>query len=57
MEDWCFLWQSAGRIRRTLIINARCRNQKAEGLAKEADDLEGQADKLQKDDPDSIKKA
>src|SRR5689334_5392124 len=42
--------------RASFITHANEANQKAERLAKEADDLEAQADKLQKDNPDSIKK-
>jgi len=42
--------------RASFVSHANEANQKAEGLAKEADDLEAQADKLQKDNPDSIKK-
>jgi hypothetical protein len=42
--------------RASFISHANEANQKAERLAKEADDLEAQADKLQKDNPDSIKK-
>jgi hypothetical protein len=42
--------------RANFIIHANEANQKAERLAKEADDLEAQADKLQKDNADSIKK-
>ena len=42
--------------RASFISHANEANQKAEILAKEADDLETQADKLQKDNPDSIKK-
>ena len=42
--------------RASFVNHANESNQKAEGLAKEADDLEAQADKLQKDNPDSIKK-
>lgn len=42
--------------RASFVSHASQANQKAEGLAKEADDLEAQADKLQKDNPDSIKK-
>jgi len=42
--------------RASFISHASAANQKAEGLAKEADDLGAQADKLQKDNPDSIKK-
>lgn len=42
--------------RASFINHANEANQKAQGLAKEADDLESQADKLQKDNPDSIKK-
>jgi len=42
--------------RASFITHANEANQKAERLAKEADDLEAQADKLQKDNSDSIKK-
>jgi hypothetical protein len=42
--------------RASFINHANEANSKAERLAKEADDLEAQADKLQKDNPDSIKK-
>lgn len=42
--------------RANFISHASEANQKAEGLAKEADDLAAQADKLQKDNPDTIKK-
>src|ERR1043165_1449604 len=42
--------------RASFITHANEANQKAERLAKEADDLEAQADKLQKDNADSIKK-
>lgn len=42
--------------RASFITHANEANQKAETLAKEADDLAAQADKLQKDNPDSIKK-
>ena len=42
--------------RASFISHANEANQKAEGLAKEADDLEAQADKLQKDNPTTIKK-
>ena len=42
--------------RATFVSHANEANQKAEDLAKEANDLEAQADKLQKDNPDSIKK-
>lgn len=42
--------------RASFISHANEANQKAEGLAKEADDLEAQADKLQKDNPGTIKK-
>jgi hypothetical protein len=42
--------------RASFISHASEANQKAEGLAKEADDLEAQAEKLQKDNPDTIKK-
>ena len=42
--------------RASFISHANEANQKAEKLAKEADDLEAQADKLQRDNPDSIKK-
>ena len=42
--------------RASFISQANEANRKAEGLAKEANDLEAQADKLQKDNPDSIKK-
>src|SRR5215470_847737 len=42
--------------RASFVSRANEANQKAEGLAKEANDLEAQADKLQKDNPDSIKK-
>ena len=43
--------------RASFISHASEANQKAEGLAKEADDFEAQADKLQKDNPDTIKKS
>ena len=43
--------------RASFISHANEANQKAERLSKEADDLEAQADKLQKDNPDSIKKS
>src|ERR1044072_1191387 len=43
--------------RASFISHASEANQKAEGLAKEADDFEAQADKLQKDNPDNIKKS
>lgn len=42
--------------RASFVSHANEANQKAERLAKEADDLEVLADKLQKDNPDSIKK-
>ncbi len=42
--------------RASFISHANEANQKAEQLAKEANELEAQADKLQKDNPDSIKK-
>jgi len=42
--------------RASFISHANEANQKAEQLAKEADDLQAQADKIQKDNPDSIKK-
>jgi len=42
--------------RASFINRANEANQKAERLAKEADDLEAQAEKLQKDNPDTIKK-
>ena len=42
--------------RASFISHANEANHKAEGLAKEAEDLETQADKLQKDNPNSIKK-
>ena len=42
--------------RASFVSHANAANQKAEGLAKEADELGAQADKLQKDNPDSIKK-
>jgi hypothetical protein len=42
--------------RASFVNQANAANQKAEGLAKEANDLEAQADKLQKDNPDTIKK-
>src|ERR1051325_9219555 len=42
--------------RASFVSHANAANQKAEGLAKEANDLEAQADKLQKDNPDTIKK-
>ena len=42
--------------RTSFMTRANESNQKAQNLAKEADDLEAQADKLQKDNPDSIKK-
>ena len=42
--------------RASFITHANEANQKAEQLAKEANELEAQADKLQKDNPDSIKK-
>jgi outer membrane murein-binding lipoprotein Lpp len=42
--------------RASFITHANEANQKAERLAKEADDLGAQADQLQKDNSDSIKK-
>jgi len=42
--------------RSSFISSANAANQRAERLSKEADDLEAQAEKLQKDNPDSIKK-
>lgn len=42
--------------RASFVSRANESNKKAEGLAKEADDFEAQADKLQKDNADSIKK-
>ena len=42
--------------RASFISHANEANQKAEQLSKEANELEAQADKLQKDNPDSIKK-
>ena len=42
--------------RSSFISRANEATQKAERLSKEADDLEAQADKLQKDNPDSFKK-
>ena len=42
--------------RASFVSQANDANRKAEGLAKEADDLEAQADKLQKDNANTIKK-
>ena len=42
--------------RSSFISSANAATQKAERLSKEANDLEAQADKVQKDNPDSFKK-
>jgi hypothetical protein len=43
--------------RSTFTSRANAATQKAEGLMKEANDLEAQAEKLEKDNPDSFKKS
>ena len=42
--------------RASFISRANAAMHKAEGLNKEADDLEAQADKIQKDNPEAFKK-